>query len=314
MLYRNLKTREGEWGVWGSGVGEIPYQSTFTQLWCTRTFKIRCSRSGKSSVYIWWSVVQRLVYIMPVRRLLVGLGNNGAQFKSTRHNVGFRVIDYFEHMYLLQEHSKVTGKNLLLGEAGWISKHPSLRAAEFASSPDLLDRNSKRRKERTAQEGYAFPSVDLTMLKPRGFMNGSGHEVARVIRSEKWRLRRNPNSYNLMDEMLVVYDDLDTPFGSFRFKPKGGAGGHNGLRDIIRRLGHDRFPRLRIGIGRDNDTNSPIIRSSKFVLSPFDGEEKKRFNRVLFLSAEILRVYLFRGFAAAAAVANSTHIAHENMV
>ena len=109
-------------------------------------------------------------------------------------------------------------------------------------------------------------------------------------------------SENKMDEMLVVYDDLAVPFGRMTMKPKGGHGGHNGIRDIIKRVGHDKFPRLRIGIGGQGGRGDGGI---DHVLSRFDVQEQKKLPALLDFTCAVLRVYLHRGFPAAARVANS---------
>src|SRR5918912_3087209 len=75
---------------------------------------------------------------------------------------------------------------------------------------------------------------------PSGFMNDSGGPVRRAV--ERWR----PAAAGL----LVVHDDLELPLGEVREKEGGGHGGHNGLRDVMARLGSGAFQRLRIGIGR----------------------------------------------------------------
>ena len=169
-----------------------------------------------------------------VRRLLVGLGNPGAQFSKTRHNIGFMALDRLQLGYI-----KASASNFQTPTTG---PHDSTLydiqdPSQTKLGLDLIDMTSKRRLERTQEEGYPYPLVSTTLLKPMSFMNRSGHEVADLIRREKFKLRTNPNSMNNMDEMLVIYDDLSTPYGSLRMKPKGGHGGHNGIRDIIKRLG-----------------------------------------------------------------------------
>jgi PTH1 family peptidyl-tRNA hydrolase len=75
-------------------------------------------------------------------------------------------------------------------------------------------------------------------------------------------------------QILVVVDDLDLPFGKLRMRERGSSGGHNGLKSLIAHFGED-FPRLRIGIGRD-ETGEAIDR----VLSPFDPQETVRLQTV----------------------------------
>src|ERR1051325_680948 len=82
---------------------------------------------------------------------------------------------------------------------------------------------------------------------PDGFMNDSGQTVIKAV--ERWR----PTATGL----LVVHDDLDLPLGDVKERDGGGHGGHNGLRDIIQRLGTSAFRRLRLGIGRPPGSIDP---------------------------------------------------------
>ena len=85
------------------------------------------------------------------------------------------------------------------------------------------------------------------MVLPSGFMNDSGQLVLKAV--ERWR----PTA----DGLLIVHDDLDLAMGEVRERAGGGHGGHNGLRDIIARLGTGDFQRLRIGIGRPATARTP---------------------------------------------------------
>ena len=82
--------------------------------------------------------------------------------------------------------------------------------------------------------------VNVALIKPQTFMNLSGEAVAPIARF-----------YKVPPENIVVaFDDLDLPVAKLRLRPKGGAGGHKGMRSLIQRLGTDEFPRFRLGIGR----------------------------------------------------------------
>lgn len=96
------------------------------------------------------------------------------------------------------------------------------------------------------------------LVKPETYMNRSGVVVAPLA---AW-LGVEP------EELLVVYDDLDLDLGRLRLRPHGGAGGHNGMRSLIQELGTDRFPRLRLGIGR------PRTDAARWVLERFEGLER----------------------------------------
>jgi PTH1 family peptidyl-tRNA hydrolase len=104
-----------------------------------------------------------------------------------------------------------------------------------------------------------YQGEKLVLVKPTTFMNLSGDAVQQVLH---W--------YKIgADQCLVCYDDLDLPLGTIRLRNKGSAGGHNGVKDIIRKLGTNVFPRLRLGIGN----GFPKGRQVQFVLSKFNQDE-----------------------------------------
>jgi PTH1 family peptidyl-tRNA hydrolase len=99
----------------------------------------------------------------------------------------------------------------------------------------------------------------VLLAKPQQYMNKSGQPVAALQRF--YRI--------LIDNVLIVYDDLDLPVGSLRMRPGGGAGGHKGMTSIIQHLGSDAFARLRIGIDRPPGKMDPAA----YVLQDFSAEQ-----------------------------------------
>jgi len=133
-------------------------------------------------------------------KLVVGLGNPGRKYQSSRHNVGFAVLGQ------------------LAGEFG--SSKPKSKFHGEVVEADL--------------HGHR-----VLLLSPLTYMNRSGGSVLEA-----------KNFYKIdNDDVLIVCDDMSLPLGKLRFRAKGSAGGQKGLGDIVRRLGTDEFPRLRIGIG-----------------------------------------------------------------
>jgi len=110
-------------------------------------------------------------------------------------------------------------------------------------------------------------SNDIALVKPTTYMNNSGIAVADYCRYFQ----------NTPEELLVVYDDIDLPLGTLRFKPNGGSGGHKGMESIIYQLESEDFNRLRIGISAENEMGP----SERYVLSPFPKDWKEKINEII---------------------------------
>ncbi len=102
---------------------------------------------------------------------------------------------------------------------------------------------------------HSLGSTKIKLLKPQTYMNLSGKSVVEALQFYK---------LSFETEFLVAADDLDTPLGETRLKKFGGSGGHNGLNSLIDHLGSNKFPRLRMGIGRDTR-----IPAASYVLAPW---------------------------------------------
>jgi peptidyl-tRNA hydrolase, PTH1 family len=126
------------------------------------------------------------------------------------------------------------------------------------------------------------------LLQPQTFMNLSGQSLAAAARFYKVSL----------DELLVVHDELDLPFGRLQLKRGGGAGGHNGIRSILECLGEDAFARLRLGIGKPEGPNAKE-RVHDHVLSPFSKEESATLGEHLARAADAAESWAREGLAKA---------------
>lgn len=115
-------------------------------------------------------------------------------------------------------------------------------------------------KNQAVQGKGSWRGRPIVIAKPTTFMNRSGQAVRALMRQH----RVAPN------EILIIVDDIHLPLGDVRLRASGGSGGHNGVQDIIDRLGVDGFPRLRLGIGREFSRGG----QSDYVLSPFDKSEE----------------------------------------
>jgi PTH1 family peptidyl-tRNA hydrolase len=138
---------------------------------------------------------------MSKKYLIVGLGNIGSDYNNTRHNIGFKVVDYLASVN--------------------DSRFETKKLGDIAT--------------------FRFKGRVFILLKPNTFMNLSGKAVKYWI-----------NKYSIPQEnLLIITDDLNLPFGSLRLKTKGSDGGHNGLKDIQDKLQTSQYNRLRFGISSD---------------------------------------------------------------
>jgi PTH1 family peptidyl-tRNA hydrolase len=170
-------------------------------------------------------------------KLVVGLGNPGPRYADARHNIGFRIVD---HLARAQE--------VVLDAARF---HGRYGEGFVPLAPDA--------------PAHADP-CRLAFLEPMTFMNRSGRAIAAALAGLP--------EVEPAQDLLVVHDDLDLPLGRIRIRPRGGAGGHNGLADVISCLETEEFARLRFGIGRPEgpESNQGVI---DFVLDGFHPEEQR---------------------------------------
>ena len=124
-------------------------------------------------------------------------------------------------------------------------------------------------------------SQKVALAKPVTFMNRSGEAVKKAV--DFFHLR--------MEDLVVVHDDLDLPFGKLRFKQRGGDGGQQGVRSIIESMGGNNFLRLKVGIGRPPQGTD----TADYVLSTFDKAEQSHLDQILSQAAESLKVMLSEG-------------------
>jgi len=160
-------------------------------------------------------------------KLIVGLGNPGAEYAETRHNLGFKVIE----------------------------------ALESALSVEVNKRKFSARIGEGRYEGQR-----LILMKPWKFMNRSGEAVATAVGFYKLDL----------SDLIVVTDDLALEVGRIRVRAKGSAGGHNGLADIIEKLGSNEFARCRVGIGP-----AQIAKAVDYVLGRPQEQDKRLLNEAI---------------------------------
>ncbi|MEC3905960.1 aminoacyl-tRNA hydrolase [Tamlana sp. 2201CG12-4] len=173
--------------------------------------------------------------------LIVGLGNIGEKYENTRHNIGFKILDY------------------------------------FAQQEDLTFETQKLGAICT----YKLKGRTFIFLKPGTYMNLSGKALLYWQTKEKIPL----------ENVLVITDDLNLPFGSIRLKTKGSDGGHNGLKDIQDKLNTTKYNRLRFGISDAFSKGRQI----DYVLGEWTAEESDKLKERLGKSVELIKSFVLAG-------------------
>lgn len=159
---------------------------------------------------------------------------------------------------------------------------------------DELGRRLNAKFKETFQSKIAvvdYNGEKLALMKPLTFMNLSGESVGPAARFYKWQPER----------ILVISDDLDLPAGALRIRPKGGSGGHNGLKSIIQHLGGEGFPRIRLGIGRDESGSV-----TGHVLGKIGSSQKEQFEKLAKDAADAAIAMMDLGMEKAMSTFNST--------
>ncbi|MBN8472215.1 aminoacyl-tRNA hydrolase [Corallococcus exiguus] len=128
----------------------------------------------------------------------------------------------------------------------------------------------------------------ILFVEPQTFMNLSGRSVAEAARFYKVAVQ----------DVLVVHDELDLPFGRLQLKAGGGAGGHNGLKSMVQCLGEDAFIRVRVGIGKPEGPNAKE-RVAGYVLSNFDDGERRQLEELIGKAADMAESWVRDGLATA---------------
>ena len=118
---------------------------------------------------------------------------------------------------------------------------------------------------------------DTLFLKPQTFMNNSGFAIRKIVDFYKIK----------PEDILVIQDDLDLPFNTFKLKKNSSSGGHNGIKSIISCLNSDSFCRLKIGIAHDRS-----IETKDYVLSKFSKENLKELEQKLPLYDKIIKHFI----------------------
>jgi len=129
-----------------------------------------------------------------------------------------------------------------------------------------------------------YKGEDVILLKPMTYMNNSGESVIQVM-----------NYFKIdVEDLLVIYDDMDMPTGKLRLRQTGSAGGHNGVKSIIAHVGTQSFQRIRVGIDKH-----PRIKVIDYVLGHFSKDEQPLIDEGIEKAVKAIETYLNKDFVSA---------------
>ncbi|MBW4061919.1 aminoacyl-tRNA hydrolase [Candidatus Saccharibacteria bacterium] len=184
-------------------------------------------------------------------KLIVGLGNVGKRYANTRHNIGFMVIDELAEQL-----------------------RTSIAAAEAYSNQGLkISKWTSDDKSKAEIIKAELAEVELILAKPQTMMNLSGDAVQRLM--QKYRVK--------LDDVWVIYDDVDVDFGKLRIR-HGATSGQQGIRSITAAIGNQ-FVHVRMGISLNDRAVEP---SEVYVLKPFSTDEQAALPTVIRRAADVL--------------------------
>ncbi|AQP53959.1 aminoacyl-tRNA hydrolase [Vagococcus penaei] len=172
-------------------------------------------------------------------KLIVGLGNPGAKYRGTKHNVGFITLDELAYR-------------------------------------EKIEFNKTQFEADTAE--FFYKGEKIILAKPLTYMNESGRSIRPLM-----------TYYNIpVEDVVVVYDDLDLSIGRIRLRQKGSAGGHNGIKSLISHFGTQEFNRIKVGIDRPSRSEEVV----SYVLSTFPKETHEEMLAAVNLAVDAIQFWL----------------------
>ncbi len=181
-------------------------------------------------------------------KAIIGLGNPGFRYYKNRHNIGFRIVDVIADQF--------TGS--------WQSKDDLEYCDIQIGSGEPVDPSGEV--QSSCGTKTDIPNMQrIILVKPQTFMNASGKVLS-------FLLKKGIDS----EEILVIHDELEKPFGKINLKFDGSAKGHNGLRSIMGVIGSD-FWRLQFGIGRPENKDDV----GNYVLTNFSQEQESQIDSLI---------------------------------
>jgi len=194
-------------------------------------------------------------------KLVVGLGNPGGKYETTRHNLGFMIVERFLKNFMLAKSTSWENSSKFksdIAQIEWQPKHGSLEK--------------------------------VILAKPKTYMNNSG--LAIKIIADFYKIPTN--------NIWIIHDDIDLPLGVMKIRFGGASAGHHGVESIIEHLNTDKFWRFRMGVGEKRELNDSRVKDvDDFVLGIFSGAEKGKPKDLIKKGVKAIETSLEKGLQSA---------------
>ena len=194
-------------------------------------------------------------------KLVVGLGNPGGKYETTRHNLGFMIVERFLKNFMLAKSTSWENSSKFksdIAQIEWQPKHGSLEK--------------------------------VILAKPKTYMNNSG--LAIKIIADFYKIPTN--------NIWIIHDDIDLPLGVMKIRFGGASAGHHGVESIIEHLNTDKFWRFRMGVGEKRELNDSRVKDvDDFVLGIFSGAEKGKLKDLIKRGVKAIETSLEKGLQSA---------------
>lgn len=194
-------------------------------------------------------------------KLIVGLGNPGDKYTTTRHNLGFMVVEQFLKDFNSAEDTVWSANEKLKSDIALIDWQPKIGDSER-----------------------------VILAKPKTYMNNSGMGVSLIAQFYKVK----------PEDIWIIHDELDLPLGTLRIRFGGAAAGHHGVESVLEHLGTDKFWRFRLGIGSSHPHEGKQImpNAEDYVLGGFGSGEQGKVRDILKHATQALEYALEKGLEA----------------
>jgi aminoacyl-tRNA hydrolase len=234
-------------------------------------------------------------------KLIVGLGNPGASYEATRHNIGFAILEELCHYFKqkLEKEKKFDAQFCIFEHEFSYTLQETIKeqVVELVKNPISQEEHELQEQKKNLEQRKAYQEKieklsyvkkkiktqktkkqKLIFAKPQSFMNNSGKSIAKIM-----------NFYKLTSKnLLLIHDDVSLDFGKLKLSINRGAGGQHGVEDTIAQIGSKDFARLKYGVGPDPGG----AQRAQYVLSKFAKKDQELLSSTNAKALELITAWI----------------------